>query len=67
MEKQTFTVPTISCNHCVMTIKKEISALKGVSSVEGDADQKTVTVEWEAPTTLEKIKDSLTGIHFPAA
>lgn len=66
MEKQTISVPNITCGHCVMAIKKEISALKGVSGVAGDAAKKTITVEWEAPATLDKIKESLKSINYPA-
>jgi len=67
MEKQTLTIPNISCNHCVMTIKKEISGLKGVSSVQGDPATKAITVEWKAPATLDNIREILKNINFPAA
>jgi len=66
MKKQTFTVPNISCGHCVMTIKNEIKALNGIHSVEGDPQEKTVSVEWDAPATLEKIKETLSEINYPA-
>ena len=36
MEKQTFSIPNISCNHCVMTIKNELDELEGVVTVDGD-------------------------------
>jgi len=67
MEKHTLTIPNISCNHCVMTIKKEIGALKGVSSVEGDPGSKTITVKFDAPATIDKIKETLKDINYPAA
>jgi len=67
MEKQTFSIPNISCAHCVMSIKKELSELEGVNTVEGNADEKNITVEWELPATLEKIKDTLKKINYPAA
>lgn len=67
MTKQTFTVPNISCNHCVMTIKNQLSELEGVISVEGDAENKSITVEWGDPSTLEKIKDTLKQINYPAS
>jgi len=35
--------------------------------VEGDQGAKTVTVEWEAPVTEEKIKATLKEINYPAA
>lgn len=66
MEKQTLTVPNITCGHCVMTIKNELSELEGVETVEGNQENKSITVEWETPTTLEKIKDTLKEIYYPA-
>jgi copper chaperone len=67
MEKRSFFIPGISCGHCVMTIKNELDELDGVSRVEGDAQKKEVTVEWEAPATLEKIKSVLNEINYPVA
>jgi len=36
METMKLSVPNISCGHCVMTIKRELGEIKGVSKVEGD-------------------------------
>jgi len=67
MTKDTFSIPNISCGHCVNTIKNELSELEGIKSVEGSPEAKTVDVEWEAPASLDKIKDTLKEINFPAA
>ena len=67
MESKTITVPNISCGHCVMTIQNELSELQGVSKVEGDPNTKEITVNWDAPATLEKIKSHLQEINYPAA
>jgi copper chaperone len=67
MKKQTFTIPNISCNHCVMTIKNQLSELEGVISVEGDAENKSIRVEWGDPATLEKIRNTLKQINYPAS
>ena len=67
MEKTTFTIPNISCGHCVMSIKNELNELEGVSAVDGNPDLKSVTVAWEAPATLETIKTLLKEINYPAA
>lgn len=66
MEKLTFNIPNITCGHCTMTIKNELSELEGVSGVEGNVDDKTVTVSWDAPASLEKIKETLKEINYPA-
>ncbi|MDH3296055.1 MAG: cation transporter [Acidimicrobiia bacterium] len=41
---QTFTVPGMSCGHCVSAVTDEVSAVDGVTSVEVDLDTKLVTV-----------------------
>ena len=66
MEKETFTIPNISCGHCVMSIKNELGEIEGIQVVEGNADGKTVTVTWEAPATEEKIRGTLADINYPA-
>jgi len=66
MEKQTFSIPKISCGHCVMAIKNELSELDGVESVAGDPEHKQVEVEWDAPATLDKIKATLVEINYPS-
>ena len=67
MDKTTFSIPNISCGHCVMSIKNELSEIDGVQSVEGDADAKSITVAWEAPATLDLLKERLNEINYPAA
>ena len=67
MEKQTLSIPNISCHHCVMSIKNELGEIKGVSNVEGDPETKEITVEWDAPATLEQIEATLKEINYPAA
>ena len=66
MEKQTFIIPNISCGHCVMSIKGELNEIDGVKSVEGDPDTKSITVEWESPTSANTIKERLKEINYPA-
>ena len=66
MESKTFSIPNISCDHCVMSIKRELSEVEGVSKVEGSSDTKKITVEWDAPATLETLKSTLKEINYPA-
>jgi len=67
MDKKTFTVPNISCGHCVMSIKNELSELEGVKSVEGNPETKSIDVEWDAPITEDKLIETLKEINYPAA
>ncbi len=66
MEKQTFSIPNISCGHCVMSIKNELSEIEGVAAVDGNPENKTISVEWNSPVTSEIIKDKLSEINYPA-
>ena len=67
MESNTLSIPNISCGHCVMAIKNELSEIEGVVRVEGDPEQKEITVQWDAPASLEKLKETLKEINYPAA
>lgn len=67
MEKQRFTVPNISCGHCVATIKNELQELDGVVRVEGDPESKKITVEWNSPVAASKIESTLKEIGYPAS
>jgi copper chaperone len=66
MEKITLSIPAISCDHCVMTIKRELGEIQGIKEVEGDATTKKITVQWNLPATLETIKSTLKEINYPA-
>jgi copper chaperone CopZ len=67
MAKETFSIPNISCGHCVMSIQNELKELEGVKSVEGNPENKSITVEWESPTTLEMIRNTLKEMNYPAS
>ncbi len=67
MEKKTFSIPNISCGHCVMSIKNELNELDGVKSVDGNPEAKSIDVEWDAPITEDKIIDTLKENNYPAA
>lgn len=63
----TYLIPNISCNHCVHTIKTEVSDIPGVKSVEADPVTKKTTITFEEPATEEKIKALLAEINYPVA
>ena len=67
MEKHTFSIPNISCGHCTMTIENELKEIDGIADVQSDIAEKTVTVQWQAPVTMEKIRATLKEINYPAA
>jgi copper chaperone CopZ len=67
MEKHTFNIPNISCGHCTAAIESELKAIDGIADVQGDIAEKTVTVRWDAPVTLDRILNILKEINYPAA
>ncbi len=66
MNTVTYTIPNISCNHCVHTIKTELSDLAGVESVDANVAAKQATITFDSPATEEKIKETLAEINYPA-
>ncbi|MDA2929172.1 heavy-metal-associated domain-containing protein [Acidobacteria bacterium AH-259-O06] len=66
MQTKTFRVPNITCAHCVMTIERELSELKGVTSVKADEKTKMVCVQWgEASASWHKVRLLLEEINYP--
>ena len=67
MESKKFSIPNISCGHCVMNIKRELGEVEGVKAIEGDPGKKEIIVSWDAPATLERVKAALKEINYPPA
>jgi copper chaperone len=66
MESNTFHIPNISCGHCSMTIENELKEMDGITDVQSNVADKTVTVEWQAPVTEVQIRATLKEINYPA-
>jgi len=66
MAQQQFTIPNISCGHCVATITSELTDMDGIDTVNGDPQSKTITVEMQAPATTEQVQAKLAEIGYPA-
>ena len=67
METKTFSIPNISCGHCTRSIENELSEMAGVSSVTGSIENKTATVNWDAPASETAIRNTLKEINYPAS
>jgi copper chaperone CopZ len=65
--KVTYSIPNISCGHCVHTIQSELIDLTGVKSVKADQVSKTAIVEFEPPASEDAIKQLLQSINYPVA
>ena len=62
-----YKIPNINCGHCVHTIQSELIDMPGVKSVKADQSSKIVTIEYEPPSSEEKIKQLLEAINYPVA
>jgi copper ion binding protein len=67
MTTVTYSVPNISCGHCVHTIQTEVSDLAGIKSVKADVETKKVEIEFDAPASEDSIKTLLKEINYPVA
>jgi copper ion binding protein len=61
-----FTIPKISCGHCVETITQAVHPLDGVDQVSVDIQSKQVEVDYdETRTTIDRIKNVLAQKGYP--
>ncbi|MDA8218922.1 MAG: cation transporter [Dehalococcoidales bacterium] len=68
METVTLHSENISCNHCVMTIKRAVGKLPGVSEVGGDPQSKNVQVTYDpSQVGVDKIKETMAEEGYPAS
>ncbi len=67
MNEITLHIPNISCNHCLMTIKRESALVKGVEFVGGSVEDKTVTFKVANDQILTALKAALAEAGYPAA
>ncbi len=65
MTTVTYSIPNISCGHCVHTIQNEVSELAGVVSVIADQVKRSATIVFEPPASEEQIKGLLAEIEYP--
>ena len=67
MTLKTYSVPAISCGHCVMTIERELKEVPGLQSVRANKDTKAVLVNVENDSVLPTVEAMLTEIGYPPA
>jgi copper chaperone len=67
MKTVTYSIPNISCKHCVHTITTEISDLEGVRKVEADLESRKATISFDPPASEEKIVEVLKSINYAPA
>jgi copper chaperone CopZ len=66
MPSKIYTIPNISCAHCVATIEREVGGVAGVQDVTGNVDSNEVTVEYDDEAALVRVEKLLEEIGYPA-
>lgn len=57
----------ISCDHCAMTIKRELGPVEGVVSVDVDVPSKTVVLQHTDAAALARVKALMEDIGYPVS
>ncbi len=57
--------PDISCNHCAMTIKRELGSVEGITSVSVDVPAQTIDLEYTNDEALREAMQVLDDIGYP--
>jgi copper chaperone CopZ len=60
-----YSVPNISCGHCVHTIQTEVAELAGVEQVVASPATKDVSIVFDSPATEDQIIALLKEINYP--
>ena len=55
----------ISCQHCAMTIKRELAAVAGITNVQVDVATKAIDLEYADDEALARAKATLDEIGYP--
>jgi copper chaperone CopZ len=67
MNKVSYQVPNIHCDHCLHTIQMEVGEVDGVESVRAAVDTRQVDIVFGEPATEEILKATLAEINYPVA
>ncbi|HSJ52271.1 MAG TPA: heavy-metal-associated domain-containing protein [Anaerolineae bacterium] len=65
MKTVTLSIPGISCNHCIMTVKRETGYVEGAEFLTGDIEGKTATFEVRDDSALASLKKTLAEAGYP--
>lgn len=68
MGSQTLSVPSISCDHCKMSIEGAVGALPGVGRVSVDVPGRAVVLDYdESAVSLATIIDAISDAGYEVA
>ena len=66
MTTATFTATGMTCQHCVVSVTTEVTKLAHVISVSVDLPTGRVTVESDAPISVEEVITAIDKAGYPA-
>lgn len=67
MAERVYSVPDVSCDHCVSAITRELAQIGGVQNVQVDLQQKKVTVVSDDTVADERIREGIDEAGFDIA
>jgi len=62
--KKTFTIPNISCGHCLMSIQRELKFVDGVDYLDGNIEGRSVLVEYTDAASLDVARAALAEANY---
>ncbi|MDG1332056.1 MAG: heavy-metal-associated domain-containing protein [Crocinitomicaceae bacterium] len=65
MEKVTIAIQNLKCGGCATTIKLNLEKIEGVSGIQVDPDNGTVTLSEWTEDSLDTIKSELRRLGYP--
>jgi mercuric ion transport protein len=65
MKRESYLVEGMTCSGCERAIQRVVSSVQGVSQVEADANNSTVSVEYDPQqVTIDQIKSAVNKIGY---
>jgi copper ion binding protein len=64
METANYTVTGMTCNHCVASVKEEVGEISGVTGVEVELENGSLTVSSDAPVDTAQVRSAVEEAGF---
>ena len=64
MQEANLKVEGMRCHGCEMRVQNALLSIEGVKNVSANFEQKSVNVQFEAPASLDEIKEKIDDLGF---
>ncbi|HCU59324.1 MAG TPA: hypothetical protein DIC64_05015 [Alphaproteobacteria bacterium] len=64
MQEANLKVEGMRCHGCEMRVQNALLSIEGVKNVSANFEQKSVNVQFEAPASLDDIKEKIDDLGF---